>query len=396
VHITKAIYGLLVSAMLFYRRLVKDLETYGFEVNPYDPCVANKIVGGTQMTVSWHVDDLKVSHKDPTVVDSFLNWIKRTYGSIGEVKTTRGKVHDYLGMKLNYQVPGQVTIDMRDYVESMLENFPQKELEGAPVKAPWTDELFKVNANSPALNHDLQKQYHTTVAQGLFLTKRARPDIGPVIAYSTTRVRNPNQDDWKKLVKMMKFLKQTKDDCLTLQADGSNELKWYVDASFAVHPDYKSHTGGSFTMGKGTITHICRKQGMNTRSSTEAEIVAADEAVGPMLWTRRFLEHQGYPVKNNILYQDNRSAILLESNGRKSAGKRSRHLDIRYFFVTDQKEKKQISIHYCPTDDMIGDYFTKPTHGKKFQDFRENIMNLSAAVQLFSFYYMIVADKQQT
>jgi hypothetical protein len=195
---------------------------------------------------------------------------------------------------------------------------------------------------------------------------------------------------------MMKFLKQTKDDCLTLQADGTNELKWYVDASFAVHPDYKSHTGGYFTIGKGTITHICRKQGMNTRSSTEAEIVAADEAVGPMLWTRRFLEYQGYPVKNNILYQDNRSAILLESNGRKSAGKRSRHLDIRYFFVTDQKEKKQISIQYCPTDEMIGDYFTKPTHGQKFQDFRETIMNLSAAVQLFSFYYMIVADKQQT
>jgi hypothetical protein len=81
-------------------------------------------------------------------------------------------------------------------------------------------------------------------------------------------------------------------------------------------------------MGKGAITSISRKQGMNTRSSTEAELVAADDVVGSMVWTKNFLESQGYPVENNVLYQDNRSAILLESNGRQSAGKRSRHLNI--------------------------------------------------------------------
>ena len=74
-------------------------------------------------------------------------------------------------------------------------------------------------------------------------------------------------------------------------------------------------------MGRGAITSISRKQGMNTRSSTEAELVAADKVVGPMLWTLQFLEAQGYSVKENILYQDNRSAMLLENNGRKSAGK---------------------------------------------------------------------------
>ena len=73
---------------------------------------------------------------------------------------------------------------------------------------------------------------------------------------------------------------------------------------------------------------ISKKQGMNTRSSTEAELVAADEVVGPMVWTLPFLEAQGYSVKENILYQDNRSAMFLETNGQKSAGKRSQHLNI--------------------------------------------------------------------
>ena len=144
------------------------------------------------------------------------------------------------------------------------------------------------------------------------------------------------------------------------------ELKWYVDASFAVHPDYKSHTGAVMMMGKGAVTSISRKQGLNTRSSTEAELIAADEASGAMIWTKNFLESQGYPVRKNILFQDNKSAILLEKNGKKSAGKRSRHLNIRYFFITDQVEKGNIDIRYCPTEHMDGDYMTKATHGKNF------------------------------
>jgi len=155
VHIWKAIYGMLVSAMLFYKKLASDLEGYGFVINPYDPCVANKMVKGNQMTVSWHVDDLKISHKDPKVVDEFLEWVKKRYGTVGEVKVNRGKIHDYLGMKLDYSVKGQVTIDMVDYVKSMIESFPQESLSGAGVASPWNENLFKVNDQSPTLSKDM-------------------------------------------------------------------------------------------------------------------------------------------------------------------------------------------------------------------------------------------------
>jgi len=84
--------------MLFYKWLIKDLIKYGFEINPYDPCVANKEVDGTQMTVLWHVDDLKISHINSKHVDEFIKWIKMTYGKIGDVTTTCGKVHNHLGI----------------------------------------------------------------------------------------------------------------------------------------------------------------------------------------------------------------------------------------------------------------------------------------------------------
>jgi hypothetical protein len=128
-------------------------------------------------------------------------------------------------------------------------------------------------------------------------------------------------------------------------------------------------------MGKGSIINMSRRQSINTRSSTEAKLVAADDAAGPLLWTRRFLEAQGYNTEHHLM-QDNRSAMLLESNGRKSAGKRSRHINIRYFFITDMKDKGLLSIRYCPTDDMLGDYHTKPLHGAKFKGFRHQLMNL--------------------
>jgi hypothetical protein len=283
---------------------------------------------------------------------------------------------------------------MVDYIESMVEDFPYpEELEGPTVASPWSENLFKVDEKSEALSQERAEVFHTFTAKGLFACKRARPDTSPVIAFCTTRVRKPTKEDWSKLIRYMKFLKQTAKDCLTLRADGDRVMKWHVDAAFAVHPDFRSHTGATMTLGEGAITSICQKHKLNTRSSTEAEIVSADEAVGPMVWTGLFLDAQGYNLKENILFQDNKSAILLEKNGRKSAGKRSKHLNIRLFFVQDQHEKGNISIKFCPTDEMVGDFMTKPLHGKKFREFRQTIMNLPVHAQLFMACCIVLTNK---
>ena len=101
---------MLVSAMLFYHKLTKALLSYGLELNPYDPCVANKMVNIEQLMIFWDMDDLKSSHIDPKVNDELLAWIKDMFRQLGEVKMTQGPFHNYLGMPLNYSVPGQVSI----------------------------------------------------------------------------------------------------------------------------------------------------------------------------------------------------------------------------------------------------------------------------------------------
>ena len=114
---------------------------------------------------------------------------------------------------------------------------------------------------------------------------------------------------------------------------------------------------------------ISTKQKLNTSSSTTAELVAVDDALQMVLWTPFFIEAQGYQVETNKVFQDNKSAILLEKNGKKSSGKRTRALNVRYFLITDQVEKGNVTIEFCPSDGMIGDYMSKSLQGEKFRKF---------------------------
>lgn len=104
--------------------------------------------------------------------------------------------------------------------------------------------------------------------------------------------------------------------------------------------------------------------------------MGVDDAMPMVLWTRCFLEAQGYEVNANYVHQDNQSAILLEKNGRASSGKRTRHINVRYFFVPDRVQAGEVTALYCPTDEMTADYFTKPLQGAKFKLFRDRIMNI--------------------
>jgi hypothetical protein len=205
--------------------------------------------------------------------------------------------------------------------------------------------------------------YHHNTAKLLFLCKRARPDVQPAVGLLPTRVKAPDTDDYKKLGRTLKYLRGTLYMPLMLKAEDINIIKWYVDASFAVHPNMKSHTGGVFTLGKGVIYGTSTKQKINTKSSTEAELVGVNDLMPQILWTRYFLEAQGYEISESIIHQDNKSTILLAENGKASSGHRTRHINIRYFFVKDRVASGEVKIEQCPTENMIADFFTKPLQG---------------------------------
>jgi hypothetical protein len=134
-------------------------------------------------------------------------------------------------------------------------------------------------------------------------------------------------------------------------------------------------------MGRGFPITVSTKQKLTVKISTEGELVGVDDMMPIILWTRQFLMEQGYGIVENLLLQDNKSSILLERNGKASSGKRTRHINIRYFFITDRVNMKEVSIEWCPTKDMVADFMTKPLQGSHFKRLRDIIMGKVRSVK---------------
>ena len=127
--------------------------------------------------------------------------------------------------------------------------------------------------------------------------------------------------------------------------------------------------------GGGGIAAVSVKQKLNTRSSTMAELVAVDDFLSKVLWVRSFLQEQGIDVESHV-YQDNQSCILMCKKDRECLSKRTRAMNVRYFAVKDSVEKGYLKIMHLGTNEMLGDYFTKPLQGSKFRDFRRLILGI--------------------
>ena len=268
---------------------------------------------------------------------------------------------------------------MKKYIQEIIDEAPDDFSGTAPT--PAANHLFEIETrteNMKLLSAEQKRTFHHITAQLLFLSKRTRPDIQTAIAFLTTRVSRPDIHDWKKLGRVIKYLRGSKDLDMTLESDSLNVVKWWADGAFAVHSDCKSHTGAVMSLGKGAAYSTSTKQKLNTKSSTEAELVAVDDVMAQVIWTRNFIKSQGYDTGPSVMHQDNQSAILLEENGMESSSKRTRHIDIRYFFVKDRVDSNEIKIKYCPTTEMIGDFLTKPLQGATFRKFRDLILNVDS------------------
>jgi hypothetical protein len=240
--------------------------------------------------------------------------------------------------------------------------------------SPAANYLFKVNPDCTKLDRVKRERFHSLVAKLLYLAKRGRPDILTAVSFLTTRVLCADEDDWKKLERVVAYLRGTADMVLKLEGEDLSEIHAYVDASHAVHPDAKSQTGVTITLGRGAVLCKSSKQKLVAKSSTVAELVALSEGLDYVMWIKQFLKAQGFDMKEVVIHQDNKSTIFLAEKG-KAINQKTRYIDIRYFSITDLIEKKEIRIEYTKTEDMIADYFTKPLQGNLFCDLRNRIVN---------------------
>jgi hypothetical protein len=195
-------------------------------------------------------------------------------------------------------------------------------------RVPIKKDLYEICEKSNVLERSKGEIFHSIVAKLLCVSHRGHSlDIQLPVAFLCTRVSCSTEQDWTKLKRVLEYLNGTLEDVGIIGADDLLKMKPWVDASYAVHMDMKSHTGGVVSFGTGAVMGKSSKQKLNTKSSTEAELVGAGDYLPHAIWARKFLQKQGYAIKQNTFYQDNQSAIQFEKNGRKLCGPNSRHID---------------------------------------------------------------------
>lgn len=178
---------------------MKDLS---FKAN-----VINKIIQVEQCTIKWHVDNLKISHKYANVVTSIIKSLSAKYGITIPLLISRGKVHEYLGMTIEFTTKGKECITMYNQVDNIINNAPGIYKTGSATAAP--NNLYSMQSpceRNELLSDDEREDYHILTSRCLYVSKQGRHDLQTSIAFHCTRVWNPTQDDKKKLASTIRYM----------------------------------------------------------------------------------------------------------------------------------------------------------------------------------------------
>jgi hypothetical protein len=280
-------------------------------------------------------------------------------------------VHSYLGHTLDFeQILGKVVITMEGYIADLLRIYEVRGIAATPA----TNELFVIDTTATKLSGADREDFHSCAAKLLYLAKRVRPDILTAVSFLTTRVNEATVQDRDKLNRVLRYLNATSEMGMVLEGAKDLCVLAYIDASFAVHHDFKSRTGGVLSIGKGAIWFCSSKQKLVSKSSTEAELIGLSDVISQVIWTRDFLIAQGYNMGPAKVFEDNLSAMALVDKG-SSTAQRTRHIGIRFFFVKDRVDSGEIVLEHLSTTEMIADMMTKPLQGDLFRKLRRMLMN---------------------
>ena len=205
-------------------------------------------------------------------------------GPYGNLSTSWRREHEYIGMTLNFFAWNQLKINMEKYNKQVLNIF--LDVVRTLAAKPALNRLFEVQ-HKDIWKRQLKKQarlFQCLMVWLLFLATRVRRDIITTVAFLTTCVLFPDEDNWENLCCIMWYLHWYPNIPLTLEPDGINFARnWWEDASFAVHLYFKSHNSAIMSLGHGAMTDIVRKQKINTKNSIEAELVGVDYVMPQMI-----------------------------------------------------------------------------------------------------------------
>jgi len=373
--LNKALYGLIEAAKLWYAEVSTMLLSQGFTQSLADPCVF--IHHEKQLLIGLYVDDMiTFFHKDKDLT-WFLNLLNEKYG---KPRVQMGPTVDYLNVEITqlergvgkFQA-GSYVASQQKYLQKLVQQYPKWFWDDRTATAPYSEDLFLETSEEPAEN---PKEFVGLVMSLLYVCTRARPDIFLAESYLCTRSKAPSKSDERKLMHLCSYILNTINLVLIFTPSRDLQVISWVDASYAIHVDAKSHSGTIITAGmeKGSPAFVrSRKQKLVSRSSTESELYALHDASPQVMWTRQLFQELGHAQGPATIYQDNKSTIFMAERGSGNFN-RTRHIAVRYFSIKQLVDEKHLQIVYLPTGEMKADPLTKPIVGNKFIQWRDQIL----------------------
>jgi len=354
----KPLYGAPSSSRAWHKTMSGFMREEGFSTVGFEKSMWFRERDGERLLVGAHIDDFIICGSSRDAVDSFrlalLNRFEGTY---------EGVLHHYLGCAVTRDLAAGTTfLSQAHYAEHTLKQLDMWDC--TPVKTPLPPGA-RLSIDDCAVGYidpEFHAKYRRIVGCLGWLVGMTRPDLSWTYASLARFVAFPGQVHMDAAVHALAYLRGTYDKgllyCRTPGID-HNRLWGWVDADYAGCQDTrKSHTGYVLMLNGAAISWKSKRQASVSLSSAESEFIAASQCGQEIVYLREILRGFHAPQREaTILYEDNRACIDMSEN--QVHRERSRHIDVRKYYVRDLVEDKVLKLHPCPTADMVADALTK-------------------------------------
>jgi hypothetical protein len=362
VEMKKLSYGYVEAAHYWWKDISNTFTDAGYKVSNKDKCLFIKRSMEHVAFCGTTVDDcLFVCTRDDAWIKQQIQVLQDKYE---EITIEQGDQLGLIGMQVQMdRVQRKVIITQPKQVAKIIEAFELTK--GAP--CPALVKLMGDDEDSPLL-HD-QSEYMSKCAMLMFLSQRTYPEIRPAAIKLSTKYNKATELDMTKARRVAEYIYGCRDTHKMVLCPKNLKLVSAADASYAEHPDGKSHSGGTVGFESDAscnFAFVSSKQPVVAKSAGEAELIAQNKVGDLVEWARQLLEELGYEQNKVPMLVDSTCAMQMVKQGTGSF-KRAKHIKVRFFWLKELIDQEMLELIYTPTDELVADILTKPLVGWKFQ-----------------------------
>lgn len=357
----KSLYGLKQAPRCFNKKFCEILEKFDMKISNSDACVFIKNVKGSKLILAIYVDDGLLIYNDDKLANELLLYLKEIF----EIKEC--KIDKFLGFQMNILNSGSLVLHQYQYTEKVLNRFNMNECNS--VSTPLEPGWITNNSNDKSCQN---YPYKELIGSLIYLSIVSRPDISYAVGVLSRYMENPCQIHINAAKRVLRYLKGTMDYGLVYSGQGKLILKTFSDSDYAGDTENRRSTSGIVTkLGNCTVGWKSQQQRTVALSTTEAEYIAACEAVKDIVWMNRFLNEISDRAEANHLYLDNQSTIKLIKNP--EYHKRTKHIDVKYHFIREKFNDAEFQLYFVNTKEQLADILTKALPKPIFECLRNSL-----------------------